>query len=526
MSLEIKQIKYNEISSENLSKIETLLKKFNKIQINSIEISQNSSFLEQRLNFIYQNNHFIKNDSKIIDIYANINNEKKHKIYTLWILPDFQYLIEYKIYANWVVFKYGDLLGFYKTGFKDAKIYKNTNFIEFSLKSILISINDENSCFTIMQNIQKQWFLIYFPIMKIWQITENIGDFTNDGYEFVEMKNEKNKFLIINKKNELILINLENIQKMPKSIQIPNDSHLLKIENNIFLIENTNKINEILINPNISHKSNSISIFEEKKSKKYYVLSQLMKNFDSPSENFLKIPTKSILNLSEILKNGLSQIEFEFLLQNTKNSHILDSLYEFLLCEMQNLSKQNSEKFSVNSYENIFITSLTNQNINNEKLDLISLAIRIFQYKNEFNKITELYIQIYENLRFKQNFYLSNSLANRFLRDFPFIKNSVPETLELLPISNMPSHRKISGKILPEFISYLKGLYMAKCFLLYENEAFLEICEIILEIPTREMRMQILKKFAKEISGKANEFQKHLFIKILYNHGITNKDFI
>eukprot|EP00826_Nyctotherus_ovalis_P024634 TRINITY_DN1901_c0_g1_i12.p1 TRINITY_DN1901_c0_g1~~TRINITY_DN1901_c0_g1_i12.p1 ORF type:complete len:242 (+),score=35.34 TRINITY_DN1901_c0_g1_i12:73-798(+) len=219
-----------------------------------------------------------------------------------------------------------------------------------------------------------------------------------------------------------------------------------------------------------------------------------------------------MMTASEIIKNGITPIEFEYLLMNPKTK-VINTLHNYILNEISALEKS--------ANENVFTSCLLDCNPG-DSLDIIAISVKILICKREYKKLIELYTLLNDHLKEQQQFYIAEQLAAKFYESLPFFEDSKSTSIDLL-FSGDPI---AVNKARLEFLGLLNGLPMVRCFFLMEMESYIEALKTILSCGTKEMKIEVVKSFIKSTKGLISEFQRHQMLRYIFASGITNKDFI
>ena len=459
----------------------------------TFEITSNET-LESALNCLYRHSQLIRGTSKVIDIYGISKNNKTH-IYNLWILAN-KCMFEYKIYKNIIVFKYETTLGMWRTNMKKAKVYKDVK-VNALLNSIVISKELIGLIFTSIKN--KAYLMPYSNPKQLIEFPHELLIKEKEGYDFGRVYQNEKEFWIINVVRGVCLFDITTgiYYNYVQGNDI-NTAKFITIKNKLFLITPHDTLMKVSVG---KKKMKEI----KKKERKYYVLSQFIRQFEHYDISYTDITTAA-----DIIKNGITPVQFEYLITNSK-SKVINALHSYILNEIANLSKP----------MNVFMSSLLDFN-EGESFDIIAITVKILLYKRDYKKLIELFTQLHNQLKEQQLFYLAEQLPNKFFEHLPFFEDSKNISIEVL----FPSDKLVVNKDCPEFLGLLSGLIMVRCFFLIQMGSYIEVLKTILSIESEEMKIQVLKSFISSVKEKVNDFQRHQMLKLIFSSGITNKDFI
>jgi len=343
---------YSLIKSKKIENYKYVIKIFNQMSLNSIDVSK--KIYEKLLNSKFFNSEYIKNFSILNQ--KDLCDDKKINFYSIL----FNYIIKDSIFIYQIPF-----------------LIKSRIFILSIIKSNLDSL---------LINIPKKWAKKICLIIKKMADCEFYKKKINNYLDKTHKTKPNNNTNIHNSNNN----NINNINNYNNNITIINNN-ILSINNNISNYNNNNISN---INNNISNYNNNISNYNNNISNYNTNFNNNISNYNNNFSNYNTNFSNYNNNFSNIninvsnINNNISNYELNMNNRNYSNLNSQNNLNDLFRVQNSNNNKKNSEiiKLGNNTEINYKTESIVLKSIkvNNDEYLKFNNTIKLEECGNEF----------------------------------------------------------------------------------------------------------------------------------------------
>ncbi len=509
--------------------------------------------LQCALNSIYCSSPLIRGNSSIYKICVVGPQGFRRVVHKLWMLPGQPTIsaLQCRMRRDTLVFKLESSVGIWTRSMRAARIYESKSSL--TLRAILTSPEDPDWVGAVLEDTAKEnggcYIQLFAPSKekeeakrgpsRMMPVPEELSRtlFAREeaqGYDFFSISEGEGEFVALVVRNEVLLFSLASSSLCCHKPLRSESAKLTKHSGRMLLLEGPGAgVMELRISRKPSDGrtkgcSDRSGLLEEKRAKKYYVMSQLIRRIDAGSE--LLASYRDAMDVSEIIRNGLSPVELEYLLLESSGSNkLISSIFDYVKLEINALLELTMVASNPpQPRESVLVSTLTGY-VQPERVDFLGVTIRLLLHRGDFLQVIELYTLLLRRLKALDWFYIAEQLAGRFLEHIPhhhaLDSRTMPKTW-ILPNPEESVVLPHTKEKLPRFVGMLDGADMVRCYLLLQLEAYMEVMEMLESVEMRELQVELIKGFVNEVKEKLREEQRHGILRVAYRIGIMNKDFL